>query len=347
MDTAIDDKDAAFYDEDSGAAELLKRWNVPSDTEDAKELSKDTSDDDDEPDVDDDDPEDDDSQSDDDSEDTEDDDTDDTDDAEEDKPKQKVVIEPDADAYVKAKIDGKEVEIKVGDLTRLYGQEAALTRKSQETAELRKQSEVTLAKHQAGLEVLAKRAAERWEPYSKINWIALTKDPNVSQEELTALHAEAQRVWDDVQFLNGSLDAVVQQKTEAHYKELHKQGQEAWKVLSDPETGIKGWNDKLYGDLKSFAVNQGLSKETIDNIADPSVFKLLHKAYMYDKGQKATKETTKVTKTPKKIIKETAEPAAKEVKKGKTTKSAEARFRSSGSVEDAADLLLSRWSTKD
>jgi hypothetical protein len=323
---------------ESGSDEdaLLKRWKVPSDSEDAEEPSDDTSNDDEEETEDDAEVEesDDEGQSEDDTEESEEDD---------DKPKKKVIIDNDADAYVKAKIDGKEVEIKVGDLTRLYGQEAALTRKSQETAELRKQSEVTLTKHQAGLEALAQRAQQRWEPYSQINWIALTKDPNVSQEELSALHEEAKKAWDDVQFLNGSLDALVKDKTQAHYKELQRQGQEAWKVLSDPDKGIKGWSEKLYGDLKSFAVSEGLPRETIETIVDPGVFKLLHKAYMYDKGQKASKETTKVTKTAKKIIKGTPEAVTKNVK---GQNSAEERFRRTGSVDDATEALLARWSKK-
>lgn len=338
MVTPTDNSGADDTTELSGEAELLRRWGVPSDTEDANEPSDDTSDENEDTDVDEEDTEDDEGQSEEDSEETE----------EEDdvpaSPKKKVVIESDAEAYVKAKIDGKEVELKVGDLTRLYGQEAALTRKSQETAELRKQSEATLARHQAGLEVLAERAKARWEPYANINWIALTKDPNVSQEELSALHAEAQKVWDDVQFLNNSLDAVVQQKTEAHFKELNKQGQEAWKVLSDPETGIKGWSEKMYGDLKSFAVSSGIPKDTVETIVDPSVFKLLHKAYMYDKGQKASKQTTKVTKTAKKIIKETPETVSKQMKRGDDHRAAEAKFSKSGSVDDAAELLLARWS---
>jgi acyl transferase domain-containing protein len=327
----------------SGAEELLKRWKT-GDTEDASKPSEDTSDDTEEPEDTEEEPEDDEDQSEDDSDEDSDDD-DDSGGETKSKPKQKVIIENDADAYVKAKIDGKEIEIKVADLTRLYGQEAALTRKSQETAELRKQSEATLARHQVGLEAMLKRAQDRWEPYSKINWIALTKDPDVSQEELSALHSEAQKVWSDVQFLQQGLDGVLQQKQAQSRQELHRQGQEAWKYLSDPDTGIKGWDDKLYGDLKSFAVNHGLPKDTIESIVDPHVFKLLHKAYLYDKGQKATKETTKVTKTAKKIIKETPEPVTKQVKKGASNK-AEDKFRRSGSVDDATELLLSRWSDK-
>jgi hypothetical protein len=64
-------------------------------------------------------------------------------------------------AYVKLKVDGEEKEVPVKDLTRLYGQEAALTRKSQEVAEQRKQAEAESQKHVSALQVLLTRAQEK------------------------------------------------------------------------------------------------------------------------------------------------------------------------------------------
>jgi hypothetical protein len=57
----------------------------------------------------------------------------------EDKPSKKYADDND-DTYVKVKVGDKEEEVKVNDLKRLYGQEASLTRKSQEVAEIRKTS---------------------------------------------------------------------------------------------------------------------------------------------------------------------------------------------------------------
>ncbi len=258
----------------------------------------------------------------------------------------KVILEPDAEAYVKHKVDGKEIEIKVSDLTRLYGQEASLTRKSQEAAELRKQSEESVLKYATGLESMLQRAQARWEPYSKINWLALTKDPNVSQEDLAALHKEAQTVWDDVQYLQTSLDSTVQEVQKARQADLMKQGQEAWKVLSNPETGIKGWSDKMYQDLTEYAVSEGLSKDIVGQLVDPAAFKLLHKAMLYSKGQKATKQVKGVDKTPKRIIKETPEPAKQSITKGtKGTTEARERLKRTGHVDDATDAFLELMAT--
>lgn len=258
-----------------------------------------------------------------------------------DKPKKKVILENDADAYVKHKIDGKDVEIKVSDLTRLYGQEAALTRKSTEAAELRKAAEAQATKYVAGLEQMVQRAQTRFEPYSKIDWIAITKDPNFSKEDAQALYAEAQKAHDDLQFLQTSLDAVVKDVHQQRHNELVKKGQEAWKVLSDEKTGIKGWGEKLYGEVTKFATDNGISTEVIKNLVDPSAIKLLHKAMLYDKSQTAVAKTSKVNKTPKKIIKESSEAATSKVKAGKVS-DAEKRLRLSGSLDDATDAFMAR-----
>ncbi len=313
--------------------ELKKKRPAPKETNEAEETSEET-------------PEDDEAE-----EETEDDeDTEETEDEgdteEEPKASKKVILEPDADAYVKHKVDGKEIEIKVSDLTRLYGQEAALTRKSQEAAELRKEAEArTLKVATAHTEMLA-RAEARWLPYSKINWIALTKDPNVSQEEVTALHAEAQKAYDDVQYHTTTLDSTIKEVQQARHNELVKRGQEAWRVLSNPETGIKGWNEKLYSDITSFASKNGLAPEILKELVDPSAFKLLHMAMLYEKGKQAVNSTKKINKTPKRIIKESAEPATRAAKSNKLT-TAEQRLHKSGSLDDATEVLMRRMGLKD
>lgn len=259
----------------------------------------------------------------------------------------KVVLESDAEAFVKHKVDGKEVEIPVKDLTRLYGQEAALTRKSQEAAEARKAADDVSAKYAAGLEALAAKALERFKPYAELNFLALSKDPNISAEDLAALQKQATDAYNDVQFLNTKLEETVQAAQQERHTNLKKAAVEAWKVLSEPSTGIEGWDEAMYNDIRAYTIKAGIPAQTVNELVDPVAIKLLHKAMLFDKAQttKAKVEVKKVDKQPKKIIKSSSAAVVQKAK-GSGESTAAARLKRSGDVEDAEALFLSRMTSK-
>jgi hypothetical protein len=245
------------------------------------------------------------------------------------------------DVIVKIKVDGKEHEVPVKDLKRLYGQEKALTRKSQEVADARKQIEDVGAKQTVALTKMFERAQERAKPYAQIDFLALTKDPSISGEELTALRVEAQRAFDDVNFYGQELDQVFQGAQAQRTQNLRAQAQEAVKVLSDPVNGIKGWDQTLYNDIRTYAVSKGLDAAVVNELTDPQAIKLIHKAMLYDKGQKALSNTTKIVKTPKKIMKSSSAEVTSKVKP-KAGDKALAQLRQTGSQDAAEDLFLAR-----
>lgn len=256
---------------------------------------------------------------------------------------ERTVIDSD-DAVVKIKVDGEEVEASIKDLKRLYGQEASLTRKSQEVATIRKAAEEAGAKHVAGLESLLERARQQYEPYSKLNFLALTKDPNISQEELAALSEAAQSAFDNMRFLESELDGVIQTAQKQRHESLVAQAREAHKVLSDPKTGIEGWGEPLYNDIRAFALEQGLDRQFVDELVDPVGIKIMHMAMRYAKAQKAmtTKAPKKIDKAPKRIIKGES---AETTEKAKVTNKDAAfkKLQRSGSTDDAADAFYARW----
>lgn len=264
-----------------------------------------------------------------------------SDDEPEEKSTKKTYVDSD-DAVVKIKVDGEVVEASVKDLKRLYGQEASLTRKSQEVAEIKKRAEDTGAKYTAGLDALLQRAREQAAPYANLNFLALTKDPNVSPEELSALSDAANRAFDNVRYLEQELDGVVKGAQEQRQQQMMQQAREAVKVLSDPKTGIPGWNEKLYNDIRSFAVESGMDAQVVNEMVDPTAFKILHMAMQYQKGRTAINKTKKVDKTPKRIIKGTPEETIKQTKVA-PKKAVMKRLATSGSIDDAADAFLAGW----
>lgn len=328
---------------DTGADEFFKRMvqdaEKPSDEPDEEEEEQSEADDTEEPEDDSEDtpPEDEEEP-----EDTEgEEDTEEAEETEEDTKPTKATEVPE-DGVVKIKIDGQEVTATVKDLKRLYGQEASLTRKSQEAAETKKRAEEVAVKHVTGLEKLLERAKEQAAPYANINFLALTKDPNVSPEELTALSDAANRAFDNVRYLEQELDGVVRKASEERQQQMMVAAREAIKTLTDPKTGIPGWNEQMYNDIRKFAVSTGMNEQIVNEMVDPVAFKILHMAMQYQKGKTAITKTKKIDKTPKRIIKGTPDEVVKKAK-GDPRKEVFKRLKSTGSVDDAADAFMAQW----
>ena len=191
---------------------------------------------------------------------------------------------------------------------------------------------------------LREKAIKDYEPFSKLNFLALSKDPNITAEDLTSLQATAQAAWENYQFINQDMEAFTKSIRDQRHNELVEQARESLKVLMDPEKGIKGWNENTYAEIRTFATSQGLDPDVVNKIVDPSAIKLMHKAMLYDKGQaKVTKEPSAVKKVPKKIIKSTTN--GDEVRNStKTTgKNEMATLRKTGRVDDAAAAFEARW----
>lgn len=256
--------------------------------------------------------------------------------AEDDKKPKKVLED---EALVKIKVDGEELEVSVKDLKRLYGQEAALTRKSQEAAAKRKEAEATAMKASAALQKMYEKAAAKWEPYSKVDYLVAQKQ--LDADAFAALRAEAQAAYEDFRFISEEADAFVKQTQAQQQQQLQEAAKEAVKVLRD---AIPNWSSSLYDQIREYAISTGMDSEVVNNLVDPVAIQLLHKARLYDESKKIV--TKKKVVTAKKVVKTTVASNPQGMK-GDATVKAQKNLRSSGSVDDAADLFLSRWANND
>jgi hypothetical protein len=260
----------------------------------------------------------------------------DTETSETEKPKAKALED---DAVVKVKVDNEDREVKVADLKRLYGQEAALTRKGQEVAATRKQLEDQGARHVAAAEAMLDRAREKVKPFENVDWVqAVVK---LAPEEYQALRQSAQDAWADVQFYQQGLDGYMNQVNQTRQQELINEAKQSIKELSDPETGIKGFNKDVYNEMRSFAVSRGVPQAMVDQIVSAPALRIIHMAMLYEKGQKAA--TPKVVKTPTKIMKAASTPEGRKVVK-KGDKTAFERLKKTGHSDDAEAAFLEMFS---
>jgi hypothetical protein len=252
------------------------------------------------------------------------------------------IIEDDADTFVKIKIDGDDRTVSVKDLKRLYGQEASLTRKSQEVSKKRKEAEEVGAKYVAGVTGLLTKAQNKANPYKQIDWLAAAQQ--LEPTELNALRNEAQIALDEEKYLGEELNTFMSNLQNQRNAQLVEKGREAVKEL---KRDIPGWNEKVYNDVRYFAISSGLEVDVVDNLVDAAAIKLIHKAMLYDKG-KSSVVTKKKNGAPKKVIKTSKKSGASVSDLGSKADAAKAlkKLQSTGSRDDAAEAFLSRWSTQ-
>ena len=241
------------------------------------------------------------------------------------------------DHVVKVTIDGEERKVKVKDLKRLYGQEASLTRKSQEVAAAKTKAEETGAKYVAATGKLLEKANTRYAPYAQVDWQIAQK--TLSNEEFVALRTEAVAAYQDIQFLNTEVNTVIQADTAARDVERMEQAKEAIGVL---EKDIPNFGPDMYRSICDYAVTTGLSRESVSNIVDPAVLKIINQARLYSQA-KSKALSKKSAASPARVLKTSGKNSSGNPR---SSSSAEMKaLRNSGSTQDAANAFLARWAS--
>ena len=261
---------------------------------------------------------------------------DDSDESEE-EDEEEVLVDLTDDSLVEITVDGEVKQASVKDLKRLYGQEASLTRKSQEVASQRKAADEQLQKADASLQAMLHRAQERFKPYQEVDMLVASK--NMSAEDFTALRTEAKQAEDDLKFLTEEADKFYGYIQEQQKTAKAEEAKECIKVL---QKEIPDWSNSLYNDIRQYAISQGLPEEAVNQYADPNVIMLLNKARMFDQTKKVA--TVKKAKAAKKVLRSKKAPPTKtDLKRQKQQKNIERLQANGNDLDNIADVLMSNW----
>ena len=262
--------------------------------------------------------------------------TEDEDDAEE-------SLELTDESLVEISVDGETKQASLKDLKRLYGQEASLTKKSQETSARRKEADEALERTSLHYNKMLDRAEKQWEPYSKVDMLIAAKQ--MSDDDFAQLRNEARVAEDNLKFLKEESNSFYDSFKQDQAKQQQMQAQECIKVLS---ADVPDWSNELYNSIRTYAVSQGFQQDQVDQYVDPSVIKILNKARLYDQSKK-TAATKKVAKPPVKVLRSKKAPSSSQDAKQAKTSAAMKRMREgsqlAGNLDDIAEVLLSRWET--
>lgn len=250
---------------------------------------------------------------------------------------EEATILPD-DAEVEIVVDGKTKTVSVSSLKRLYGQEASLTQKSQRVAEQRKVLDDAVGKNHLAFQTMLEKANERYKPYAEVDMLVAAKA--METEDFAALRKEAEEAHNDLKFLTEEADAFYTDLKNQQKTQLQEAAKECVRVL---EKEVPDWNNKLYNDIRAFAVQQGLPEEEVNQYVDPKVIMLLNKARLYDAGKKVATKKKKAA-TTKKTLRSRKAPESDKQRKQTKAADAKARLKNGGNdFEDIAEALLSRW----
>jgi hypothetical protein len=261
---------------------------------------------------------------------------------------EEVELSIDDDTQVEVIVDGETQRVSVKDLKRLHGQEASLTRKSQDLANTRKQADEALQKADISYQKLLERAEARFKPYGEVDMLVASRQ--MEPDEFAKLRNEARDAEADLKFLKEESTAFYKDAQDQQ-KVLHQRAAtDCVKVLQEQ---MPEWSNDLYNDIRNYAVQSGLPQSAVDQYVDPQVIMLLNKARLYDQS-KATATTKKAkakvikAKTDnkgKRILRSNKAPLNEKGSSQRRSQKATDMLRSSGGhdADDIAEALLARW----
>lgn len=243
------------------------------------------------------------------------------------------------DATVSIKVGEETHKVAVKDLKRLFGQEAALTQRSQEVA---RERDAIRQSAELNSQVLAKaleRAEARFKPYAELDLLVLSKE--MDAETLTQLRKDGQEAFEEVRFFREEMQNAQTRAREAAQKQHQESAAEAIRQLTDKDhpNHIEGWSPEMYQELRTFAKAEGLSE--FDRMTDPVAMRLIRMAMLYKNGKKVAELKVKAAvKQPTKPLKPGA--ASPKTSGERDSEGAMKRLMRSGSAQDAEAAFMAR-----
>jgi len=259
-------------------------------------------------------------------------------------------VEEEPDVYA-VKVDGEELEVSLDELISGYSRHSDYTRKTQEIASERSQmaelqqqwsNEITQAQaeRQQYIEALgqfAEQSTAGLEQFNNVDWDNLRQTDPIAFVTKKEEFREAQERTQQVKVEH---DRSLQKQNEELAKMRHLALQEEHKRLIEavPEWNDKEKRDKMAGDLSSYALEQGFSKEELQQLIDHRSMIVLMKAQKYDALQKSDVKSKKLKNKPKVIRSGKGTNKKSDTAKAKRIASMK-RLQGTGHLDDASALL--------
>jgi hypothetical protein len=248
------------------------------------------------------------------------------------------------------KVDGEEVEVDLDELIQGYSRQSDYTRKTQELAS--KRGEMEQLQQQWSSEI-SQAQAERQQYIDALG--QFVQNSMGGLEQFQNVDWENLRQTDPIAFVTKKEELReaqdrVRQAQEEQGKALQKQQEETAKLrqlaVQEEHTklvaAVPEWNDaekrgKMAGELSAYAVEQGFTKEELQQLIDHRSLIVLMKAQKYDALRKSDVKAKKIKNKPK-VVRSGKGVTKKASDRSKRTAQMK-RLQQTGHVDDAASLL--------
>ena len=238
------------------------------------------------------------------------------------------------------KVDGKEVEVTLDELQKGYSRTQDYTRKTQQIAEVRKQTEAELQAVRAEREQYAQllsalEAQVQQATQPNIDWDRLYQEDPIEWVRQRELMRENQEKNAAIQSEKKRLSELSQKEQMQQHQMLLQQEQEAlMSAIPEWKDSKKAAAEKAM--LVQFGQKVGFSPDELKNVVDHRAVVLLRKAALYDQMMSKRGQIKPVTNNGPRPAKPGA---AGRVSSNTEAMRAQQRLAKTGRVDDAADAI--------
>ena len=259
----------------------------------------------------------------------------------------------DLDAKIAVKVDGEELEVSFGDLLKGYQTDAHLSKKGRELGEAQKSVEAEHAERlseldkMAGMSQAVLQGAEqaKAKEYHDIEAQIKKARDDGDTYELGDLKDKREQVqqeyWNARRGREGMLAQYNKHKEEFQQKQF---GEQIEYFQQEIPNLIPGFDEKTAGDIREFALSEGIAEGLLDTIVDPVIVKFIDDYRRLKNGVSKGKAKRKAAPAKKALPIKKAPPTSK--KKADAEKMVKARAFKEGSSQDDQMAFLRGYASK-
>ena len=258
--------------------------------------------------------------------------------------------EAEEDLLYAVTVNGAEQEVSLDELMKGYSRQSDYTRKTQEVSEQRKEFDAmkqNMAQEYQQIQAERQQYTQALQSLMEGNMAGIDKFANVDWEvlketdpiEYVTRKEEFREAQEKVQNLQRE-QHMAQQRHHAQSQHEHRQmlQQETTALVTAlPEWGDPSKQPDIAKNIRSYATENGFTKEELDSLVDHRSILVLLKAQKYDQLQNSDVRGKKLKNKPRVIRSGTGGDKKADSKSRRTAKMK--RLRSSGHVDDAASIL--------
>ena len=221
-------------------------------------------------------------------------------------------------------------QLSVEDLKSGYLRQADYTKKTQALAEQRREVDQTKEQYASALAYMTQATRQGLAQFDGVDWQTLQQQDPAKYQALSKQYQQAAQQVNAFETAQREFFAQAQQQVEAQQKLQAQQSVETLKTL------VPEWSNEMYGELRQFAGNYGMTSEEFNRIADHRPILMMLDAMKFHKSREVArdKKAKPVTSTRKAKASNVNQTMA-----ARQQKSAMDQLRKGRRVEDAAAVL--------